>query len=526
MMNRMMIPLSRRFLRHCAVLMVGATMVGVPHLAAQANGSRYTSGTAQARWWNVGQGGRLPASVDLDDPSGTIGILNASGPIDTAGHPFFEALGTNGRACVTCHQPGGAMSVSAAMIRERWRATSGKDPIFAAIDGSNCPNLPQDKEASHSLLLDRGLFRISLPWPPRNVDGTPKQTEFTIEVVRDPTGCNTDPTYGLKSANPSVSVFRRPRVAANLKYVTNGSAPFNIKTGDLTDIDPDTGRHVSMNLMADARAATLKLQAVDAALSHLQAKAAPTAAQLQRIVEFESQLYIAQSSDSRGGSLVEQNSPDGLGPQAMLRGRPGLGDNIYTPVFGLFDVWKDLSNSTGLSPTQREFRESVSRGSDIFMSRQFWIRDTANLTTFGLGNPIKRSCATCHNARLTGMDLAPGFVDLGTNNYPTWSEPAVYSQSAELPVFKITCAPSAPPHPFLGRVIYTTDPGRALISGKCIDVGSIVMQQFRGLAARAPYFANGSAKTLRELVDYYDRRFDMKLTEQEKRDLINFLSVL
>ena len=55
------------------------------------------------------------------------------------------------------------------------------------------PNLPQDKESSHSLLLKRGLFRIPLPWPPKNADGSPKPVEFTIEVVRDPTGCNTSP---------------------------------------------------------------------------------------------------------------------------------------------------------------------------------------------------------------------------------------------------------------------------------------------------------------------------------------------
>ena len=124
------------------------------------------------------------------------------------------------------------------------------------------------------------------------------------------------------------------------------------------------------------------------------------------------------------------------------------------------------------------------------------------------------------------MDLAPGWVDLGTTNYPTWTEPAVFDTGAELPVFKITCHASPAPHPFLGRTIYTTDPGRALITGRCADVGSITMQQFRGLAARAPYFVNGSAATLRELVDYYDRRFDMKLTEREKVDLVNFLSVL
>jgi len=31
---------------------------------------------------------------------------------------------------------------------------------------------------------------------------------------------------------------------------------------------------------------------------------------------------------------------------------------------------------------------------------------------------------------------------------------------------------------------------------------------------------------LRELVDYYDRRFDMRLSSQEKQDLLNFLGVL
>ena len=75
-------------------------------------------------------------------------------------------------------------------------------------------------------------------------------------------------------------------------------------------------------------------------------------------------------------------------------------------------------------------------------------------------------------------------------------------------------------------MIYTHDPGRALISGRCLEIGSITMQQFRGLAARAPYFSNGSAKTLRDVIEIYDRRFDMKLTEQEKQDMTNFMSVL
>jgi cytochrome c peroxidase len=52
------------------------------------------------------------------------------------------------------------------------------------------------------------------------------------------------------------------------------------------------------------------------------------------------------------------------------------------------------------------------------------------------------------------------------------------------------------------------------------------MPQFRGLAARAPYFSNGSAKSIREIVKFYNDRFEIRLTEREQQDLVNFLSVL
>jgi hypothetical protein len=116
-----------------------------------------------ASWWQPGSGQTLGASADYDDAVGKVGLLNADGAVDTKGHPFFEPIGSNGRACVTCHQPANAMSSSAAAIRARWEATQGKDPLFAAVDGSNCPSAPQALESSHSLLLRHGLFRIFLP---------------------------------------------------------------------------------------------------------------------------------------------------------------------------------------------------------------------------------------------------------------------------------------------------------------------------------------------------------------------------
>ena len=466
-----------------------------------------------ANWIAAGAAGVLPQQMEFATPGGRVGVLMNSGPVEMKGHPFFTPLGSNGRACVTCHQPAYGMSFSADAARDLWRRTSGKDPLFAAIDGSNCPSLPQDQERSHSLLLDRGLIRVPLT--------VPKNAEFTIEVMSDPTGCNMSAAYGLKSATPTVSVYRRPRMAANLKYVTGPAPRIVLKLGALADTDPVTGAPVGMNFMADAREATLTSQARSAAISHTQA-ASITDEELRRIVGFENQVFAAQIFDKSAGSLVESGGPASLGPRAMAEHRPGvLGDHDYDPVFLFFDSWKKSGGTA-----QDEFRASVARGADLFMFRQFWLRDVTHINSIGLGNPLKRTCATCHNHQMTGQDLSAGFVDLGTTNYPRWTEPPLYSEARELPVFKITCKASAPPHPYLGRVIYTTDPGRALISGRCMDVGSIVMQQFRALSARAPYFSNGSAKNLREVVDYYDRRFDMKLTEIEKQDLINFLGVL
>ena len=82
------------------------------------------------RWIEPGKGGTLSAEFEFSDVRGRLGIVDASGAVSTQGHPFFEPLGANGRACVTCHQPAYAMSFSAAAARERWNATHGRDPFL------------------------------------------------------------------------------------------------------------------------------------------------------------------------------------------------------------------------------------------------------------------------------------------------------------------------------------------------------------------------------------------------------------
>lgn len=404
-------------------------------------------------WWSPGQGGYFPWEEAYDNPDGQVGIVSRDGSVRTEDHPFFEPLGTNGRACVSCHQPSSAMSVSAASLRERWQATQGNDPVFAAIDGSNCPDLPQNTPKAHSLLLDKGLFRIFLPWPPKT------KPEFRIEIVEDPTGCNKN--------NGFISVYRRPRMAANLEYVLAGPQ--------------------GTSFMADGREPSLRSQAIGAIMGHQEATRHPDEDQLARIVAFERQVFAAQVSDVRagllGGALL-------LGPANLAGGKAGR----------FADAPRLAAWEGGGPGSQSEFRASVARGSEIFFRRRFRLRESGGEGT----------CGSCHRAETTR------WMDIGTT----------HQRVAGLPVFRITCDASAAPHPVLGRVIYTQDPGRALVSGKCADAGAIVIQQLRGLAARAPYFANGSAATLGDVVDYYDRYFHIGYTDQEKQHLVSFLGVL
>ena len=71
-----------------------------------------------------------------------------------------------------------------------------------------------------------------------------------------------------------------------------------------------------------------------------------------------------------------------------------------------------------------------------------------------------------------------------------------------------------------------TDLGRGLISGKCTDIGKLKGPVLRGLAARAPYFHNGGAATLNDAVEFYNQRFNLSLTAQQKSDLVVFLQSL
>jgi cytochrome c peroxidase len=97
-------------------------------------------------------------------------------------------------------------------------------------------------------------------------------------------------------------------------------------------------------------------------------------------------------------------------------------------------------------------------------------------------------------------------------NIPAWS----------LPVFELVCTQG----PLAGNTYYTSDPGKALITGQCTDIGRGKGLILRGLAARAPYFHSGVAPNLQQVVNLYNQRFQIGLSQQQMRDLVNFLQTV
>ncbi len=268
--------------------------------------------------------------------------------------------------------------------------------------------------------------------------------------------------------------------------------------------------------MADGREATLKSQAIDASLSHMELKTAPNEWQLKQIVAFECQVFVAQSFDRQNWVITQKNAPPGLGPQSLalaVKISAYLKSAPDGAVFQSFDNWKNGPDPGSVA--EQNFRRSVARGAEIFNHRPLEITGAVGVNTSSA--PLSGSCASCHDI----SDERHGLGALGryrSSDQPALGDPGARSAAG----FKITCNPDAPAHPFLGREIITQDPGRAMTTGKCADVGAIAVQQLRGLSARAPYFSNGSAQTLEEVVDFYDRRFEAGFSAQEKQDLVNF----
>lgn len=412
----------------------------------------------------------------------------SAGDIDTA-NPFFRSLGTNGRGCVTCHEPSAGFSITPPLIRTNFDQTSGQHPLFRPVDGANSPlanvSTPEARRVAYSLLLNKGLIRIGLPIPPT--------AEFELSSVDDP--------YRYASAR-ELSLFRRPLPATNLRFVSD--VMWDGRETQLKPTPPDP--RTAINLQA-----SLLTQAKNATRLHAQGKVDLTPTQLQQIVSFEMGIHTAQAIVSGVGNLDEEGATGGpvaLSQQSFFLGiNDAMGHNPRGTPFTaravtLFSAWRTSTN---------QYRAAVARGQEVFNTKRINITGVAGLND-ELNQPlIVGSCTTCHSAPNVGSHSIIAPMDIGLTS--------AARRTLDLPMYllrnKVTRA-----------VRQTTDPGRALITGKWADIGKFKTPAMRALSARAPYFHNGSSATLSEVVDFYEGRFNIGLTPKEKEDLVIFMKAL
>jgi cytochrome c peroxidase len=457
-----------------------------------------------------GQSGDRPrvSAVTASNESGAARTINVTGgPVVDDGNPFFQDLGVNGRRCVTCHQPGENMSMSAAGVRARFAATGGRDPVFRTNDGSNSPladvSTVDARRAAYSMLLRKGVIRVGL--------SVPADAEFELIAVQDPYGY-----AGRNASNNELSLFRRPLPSTNLPFLStvmwDGRETF--QRGSEASIHFD---------LAD--------QANGATTGHAGAATPLDQATRDAIVEYETALFTAQIIDTRAGQLDAagaEGGPDALSLQPFVfGGNDPLGCDAngancnpqnakFDPVvFTEFNAWANLSGTD-----RNRARAAVARGQELFNTLPIAIKNVAGINDDFKVPVVMGTCTTCHDTPHAGDHSVPAPLDIGVADPPVRSGANAFGLPVgDMPVYKLRNKTT--------RAVKTvTDPGRALITGKWNDIGRFKGPVLRGLAGRAPYFHNGAAATLADAVNFYDVRFDLNMTQRQKDDLVAFLRSL
>jgi hypothetical protein len=386
------------------------------------------------------------------------------------------------------------------------------------------------------MLLDRGLIRIGLP--------VPANAEFELVAVDDP--------YKFASA-AELSLFRRPLPIANLKF-------------DSTVMWD--GREVVPGATVRSMLVT---QSNDAVLAHALAKPI-TVEQRESIVNFELSLAAAQVFDRKAGDLRALGAQGGPAAIHKQEFHIGINDNFGDPVtgaafspivFNIFDRWAKLGGGNSCddhshhrhghsdhdhcgcrndrdddrdddrygddddyswarraygrghgSVGSDESRRAVARGQALFNTKPIAIKGVSGINdeaVFGKPAVIVGTCTTCHDTPNGGNHSVVAPLNIGLVDEAR--------RTPDMPLYTLR-------NKVTGETVKVTDPGRAMISGKWSHIGRFKGPMLRNLAPRAPYFHNGFAKDLDAVVDFYEQRFAIGLTKQEKSDLVAFLRSL
>jgi cytochrome c peroxidase len=450
-----------------------------------------------------------PQMHSARNESGTALTISSNGFVDRR-NPFFQELGVNGRSCASCHQPGEGWTVTPQGLRERFERSQGLDPVFRLNDGANSPRADVStrpaREKAYSMLLAKGVFRIGLP--------IPADAEFELAKVDDP--------YGFASAS-ELSLFRRPLASTNLRFLSTV-----MWDGRETFLDPAAGDCLfgTTTCFAPLQSSLLN-QANNATVGHAQATVPLSDAQRAAVVEFELGLFTAQNLDDAAGRLTVQGANGGPTFLSGVVSYFGINDTLvgdyrthspFTPtVMTLYQGWQSyLEDGRNADPERQDrrvavARRAIARGEALFNGKPIVIQGVGGLNDDLGVAALPGTCSTCHNAPNAGTHSVPMPLDIGISD--------AARRTSGMPLYTLR-------HKATGATVQTTDPGRALVTGRWKDIGRFKGPTLRALAPRAPYFHIGSAKDLDGVVRFYDERFGIGFTDQERDDLVAFLRAL
>ena len=387
---------------------------------------------------------RIPNNHPAPNPGGKAATFSTQGFVDLTGE-YFQAQGTNGRSCATCHTPEDAWSINPGTLQDLFDETDGTHPVFNVLDANN-PTMnvstPEARLAAYSMLLSRGVFRRG---------GTPRpESEWELIAVDDP--------HGFANLNRLVH-WRRVGPTINFEV---GSATVLWDGSNNVGTDQHAG---------------LILQATRNVPGAQQGPPAPPEV-IDDIVAFEESLSTAQlivPGVGRLDSAGARGGPEALSNMEKLEGR-----------FDLFDAWIGHGNPR---------RAQIARGQELFNGT----------------NPNGRSCTGCHNSANNGTNFDNRLFDIRTAS--------AAARTPDLPLYTFR-------NQTTGEIRQLTDAGRGQITGLWADLGRFKTPTIRALAARAPYFHNGIAATIEDVVRHYEVHLGFVFTDQERADLMAFLNAL
>ena len=397
-----------------------------------------------------------------------------------------------GVTCETCHAANQGWTITASATEALFNATGGLAAIFNPLDEGARPDADVSTLDARRATFEKTLLRLALTRFPQNIPAT---AEFNVIAVDDPSGFSqVTPTLRLTR-------FRRPTATANEAKV----ASTNWTAGPQADIPA-------------ALAATVN----GAARFHAQRPDTVPVDQQIAARNFQLGIFFAQTIDRKAGRLDAAGAKGGpvhLSAQPFyvgindMTGADPTGRPFSRKVFDIFDAWSvfNTGNSGSGSQSERDrARGAIYRGQEIFNFHEFPITGVRGINdVFGQAT-VMGTCSTCHNVPNVGGHAVFRMFDIGAADEENCAN--------DIPVLTIQ-------HKVTGEIRKVCDLGRGG-NGVWADVGGFRAPPLRGLAARAPFFQDGKARDIKEVVEFYHHRFDLDLSGSERDDLVAFLGAL